>query len=145
MGRELMDNKFETHLYDRLSNSEVTLFFEKLENTEQLQFKSEVINLLSKGSDPDALAELQINWAEKKLTGFAKGDFTVNGKEISTDEEDKDFYPGWKGLIKEKAPGFLIALGELLYEPVNFRIKGNNRPLLKSSEQSITQSLKKVL
>ena len=127
MGRELKatDNN-ELVFYDKISDSEITLFYKNLTNTERLQFRTAVLNQLMKGAEPEDMNELQLQWAEKILTGINKGDFKVEGKQISSDEKDKDYYAGWKGLIKESAPEFLLALVDLVYDPISYRVTNSD-------------------
>lgn len=135
MGRELKSNSHnEAIFFDKISNSEITLFYKNLTNTERVKFRSAIVNKLMKGGETEELNEIQLQWAEKILSGFKKGNFLLDGKEISSNKKDKDYYAGWKGLIKESAPEFLIALSDLVYEPILLRTKGIKRPLLKSSE-----------
>ncbi len=50
------------------------------------------------------------------LEGFKKGTFGVEGKAISSDPGDPDFYEGWKEMITGAAPELLAVVARVAFD-----------------------------
>jgi hypothetical protein len=115
-------------IFDVLSGTKIKLFYRTPTTTDRIQYQSAALNLLTKTQKIEAMVELQINWAEKLLTGFRKGDFTFDEKAISSDQKDKDYYAGWFGVLKETAGDILLNFIKTVFGESSYVIKDEPRP-----------------
>lgn len=110
-------------IFDVASGSKIRLKYENPNTEERLQYNSDIVKSLSKNQDAKDALKVQLEYAEKKLTGFYEGDFGVNGKPISSDTESENYYQGWKGLIRETAGDILITFSKTIFGEPNYVVK----------------------
>ncbi|MFA5803667.1 MAG: hypothetical protein WC879_03395 [Melioribacteraceae bacterium] len=131
MARELKKSDLnEMTIFDVLSGTKIKLFYKTPTTSDRILYQSAILNLLTKTQKIESMVELQMNWAEKFLMGFRKGDFTLDEKEISSDAKDKDFYNGWFGVVKETAGDILLVFIKTLFGESSYVIKDEPRPFL---------------
>lgn len=124
-------DKNELLIFDNASGSKILLYYATPTTKERLEFNSEVLKALTETRDPLEAQKIQIDLALEKITGFRSGDFGYDGKEISSDTNDENYYAGWKGLLKETASDIIITVARTIYGEPNFVIK-NDKGDLKS-------------
>jgi len=95
-------------VFDKISGSTIELYYRSITSTERIQYKSAILNQLTKSNNIEDAIAMQLAWAEKIITGFKKGDFTLDGKIISSDPSDSDYYAGWFSILKEMATDILL-------------------------------------
>lgn len=131
MARELKKSDVnEMTIFDVLSGTKIKLFYKTPTTADRILYQSAILNLLTKTQKIESMVELQMNWAEKFITGFRKGDFTLDEKEISSDPKDKDHYAGWFGVLKETAGDILLVFIKSLFGESSYVIKDEPRPFL---------------
>lgn len=62
--------------------------------------------------------EMRLKFGLKVLEGFEKGTLSVDGKVISSDPGDVDFFPTWRELLQSAAPDIVSAIGAAAFEGV---------------------------
>jgi hypothetical protein len=131
MPRELKySEQNEITLFDSLSGTKIKLYYKTPTTQDRILYQSAALNILTKKNSFEEVINLQLSWAEKFITGFRKGDFTVEGKEISSDKNDSDYYPGWFGILKETASDILMNVIKTIFGESSFVIKEEPRPFV---------------
>ncbi len=97
-------------IFDKISGSNIEIYYRSITATDRIQYKSAVLNQLTKSNNIEDAIAMQLMWAEKIITGFRKGDFTLDGKVISSDPNDADYYQGWFSVLKETATDILLLI-----------------------------------
>lgn len=124
-------------VFDRASETKIKLFYRTPTTTERLLYRSAVINTLTKSKSAEEASKVQLEWADKLITGFREGDFGVDEKPISSDKESEHYYPGWRGLLKETAGDILILFAETILDRPSFVIK-DDEPFFSNASSSDT-------
>lgn len=119
-------------LFDKLSGTKIELHYRTVTSEDRIKYKSAVLNQLTKTQKIEDAANLQLAWAEKILTGFRKGDFTIDGKPISSNKADKEYYEGWFGVLKDTASDIILAFVETVLGETSFVLKDQPHPFEKS-------------
>lgn len=133
MAREL--KKTETNkmvLFDKLSGTKIELYYRTVTSDDRIKYKSAILNQLTKSQKIEDAVNLQLAWAEKIITGFKKGDFTIDGKPISANKTDKEYYEGWFGVLKETATDLILVLIETVLGETSFVVREQTVPFEKS-------------
>lgn len=125
-------DKNEMEIYDQLSGSRIIFFYKTIETSDHLKYRSKVLKLLTASQDTKEVQLFQIDNILEIITGFSKDSFERNGKPISSDPKDKNYYEGWKGMLKEKCGDLLLTANTILFEETNYHIKKNS-PLMMNS------------
>ena len=118
-------DKNELLIFDNMSGSKLLLYYSTPTTKDRLQYNSEVIQALTETRDPIAAQEIQIKHALKFISGFGKDCFALDGKPISANKEDPNYYPGWKGLLEETAADILLTFTKTILGESNFVIKND--------------------
>lgn len=126
-------NKNELTIYDKISDTKVTLFYRTPTTKERIQYKSALINTSLKSKELEEVMKVQINWAKELLTGFSEGSFCFDDKPISAVEDNANYNPGWKEIVAEGAADILLTFVEIVLDSPNYAIKGTEIPFVKSS------------
>jgi hypothetical protein len=66
--------------------------------------------------DKEAVIKARLWFGASILSGFEKGSFRKDGKLISSDPADPDFYPDWKKLLVNKRGDLVASLAFQVYE-----------------------------
>jgi hypothetical protein len=124
MPRELKSSdKNEFSIFDKFSGENILLFYRTPTTKEYIEYRVALINLATTQAEPAEITKTQIEWAKKIMTGFRTGDFMVGGKPISSNEKDKNYYQGWRGLLEETATDILLLLTHNILEESCYAIK----------------------
>jgi phenylpropionate dioxygenase-like ring-hydroxylating dioxygenase large terminal subunit len=133
MARELkLTDQNRIIVFDKLSGTRLEVYYRTVTSTDRIKYKSEILNLLTKSHDIEETINLQLIWAEKIITGFKKGDFTLEGKPISSDSTDSAYYQGWLAVLRETATDILLSIVETLLGEPSFVVRDNPLPFEKS-------------
>ncbi len=119
-------------LFDKLSGTRLELYYRTVTAEDRIKYKSAILDQLTKSRDMEEIINLQLVWSEKIITGFKKGDFTLEGKSISSNSEDSDYYQGWFSVLKETATDILLSIVETLLGESTFVVRENPLPFEKS-------------
>lgn len=106
-------------LMDKLSGGELEFYHRLPTNDERVAYDNAMTK--RKGAKVVVSRDYQITQAKygaRLLTGFKKGDFAVDGKAISSDQADPDFYPQWKNLLFRKRPDLLAHVARTIMSSV---------------------------
>lgn len=133
MPKDLSSNVInEFSVFDKPSQSTITLFYRKPKNAEFIQYQSALVNTAVKNKDSiDKVSETlntAVEWALKFITGFKKGSYVIDGKEISSDEKDVNYYPEWKELLRKEAFSELNTFVNVVLGEPNYVVKGDKLP-----------------
>ncbi len=133
MARELkMTDQNKIIVFDKLTGTRLEIYYSTITSTDRIKYKSEILNVLTKSHDLEESINLQLIWAEKKITGFRKGDFTLDGKQISSNSEDVDYYQGWFAVLKETATDILLSIIDTILGEPSYVVRDNPLPFEKS-------------
>jgi hypothetical protein len=108
----------ELEVDDRLSGSKLMLYYRMPTTSERVQYQRKLIKR-ERNKIKDNSYETRLEYGALILTGFRKGDFIVEGKTISSDPQDLDYYPTWKTLLNDTAADLLVALAFAVFESVS--------------------------
>jgi len=125
-------------IFDTATGSKIGYYYSSVTTEERLQFNSDFINEINKTKDIRSALEVQMNWAEKKLTGFREGDYCYDGKPISSDPENSNHYAGWKQLIRENDSDKLLSIAKILFGEPSFVIKEDSPNFFSKNSNGIT-------
>lgn len=93
-------------IIDSLTVTGIVLFYREPTTKEKIKYRSEQIQALHK-REFEKMFELQIEWAEKLLTGFSADAFVYDDKPISSDPSNKNYRKDWIELLKSNASDIL--------------------------------------
>lgn len=98
------------------ANGDKHKFFCKIPSLEdRIDYRRKV--LMSNDEDKvKSIMIARIEGALKILQGFEKGTLCVDGKVISSDSNDADYYSNWKELLRENCVDILEAIAIKMYE-----------------------------
>lgn len=103
---------------DGRTNKTVTLFYDPPSNNHILRWQ-EFINRGKKNKkgvlDQAVFAKACFKFGAEILSGFKTGYFVKGGVFISTDPDDKDYYPGWKELVLKRRGDLVMHLGMQIF------------------------------
>ncbi|HAV56607.1 MAG TPA: hypothetical protein DCX45_03595 [Acinetobacter junii] len=123
--------KNELLIFDNASGSRILIYYSTPTTKDRLQFNSLVLQALTETRDAEKAQEVQISLALEKITGFGENCFVYDGKQISSNKEDENYYAGWRSLLKETAADILITFARTIFAEPNFVLK-NDKGDLKS-------------
>ena len=116
-------DKNEMGIYDQLSGSKIIFYYKTVETSDHLKYRGKVLKLLTATQDTKEVQLFQMDNILEFITGFSEGSFERNGKPISSDKENKkNYYEGWKGMLKEKCGDLLLTANSVLFEETNYHI-----------------------
>ena len=124
--------KNEIHIYDKLGGANIIFYHRTVTSSDRLRYKSLTIEKLNAGVKMENIVEEQLDFVLEFITGVSEGAFGVNNKPISSDEKNKNYYEGWKAVIREKASDVLETVKTILFDETNFLIKKNSTLLMNS-------------
>jgi len=119
MPRSLTKKPNKMSLYDRLSDSDIELFYRFPTTKEQIDYDNSS-SKRKRNKVTSTIGETRITYGERILTGIGDTSFTVekDGKNVPLhSREDSDWYdPEWKALVKEMASDILSKFAFLVFE-----------------------------
>ncbi|MCE5212103.1 MAG: hypothetical protein LLG40_11160 [Deltaproteobacteria bacterium] len=127
MGRRLCLNGCEMTFYDKISDTNITLFYDLPETEDRIKYQNEQV--VREGNKiKSVLGETRQKYGLKILTGFKKGNFeNAAGQPISSDKNDKEYDPNWKKLITDNASDIIEMLAVTVFEvPLTRMAKAEN-------------------
>lgn len=133
MARDIAaSDKNEMGIYDQLSGSKIIFYYKTVETSDHLKYRGKVLKILTTTQETKEVQLFQIDNILEFITGFGEDSFERNGKSISSDPKKKNYYEGWKGMLKEKCGDLLLTANTVLFEETNYHIKKNS-PLMMNS------------
>ena len=124
--------KNEINIFDKLGGTNIIFYHRTVNSSDRLRYKGLTIEKLNAGGKMEDIVEEQLDFVLEFITGVSEGAFGVNNKPISSDPQNKNYYEGWKAVIREKASDLLETVKTVLFDETNFLIKKNST-LLKNS------------
>ena len=118
--------KNEVHIYDKLGGTNIIFYHRTVNSSDRLRYKGLTIEKLNAGVKMEDIVEVQLDYVLEFITGVSERAFSVNNKPISSDQKNKNYYEGWKGVIREKASDLLETVKAVLFDETNFLIKKNS-------------------
>ena len=103
-------------VFDSLTGTKIKLFYRTPTTKERLKYKSDIVNTLTKTKSVEEGTKMQLQWAKELITGFRQGDFGYDGKAISPNKDDENYYQAWKSLMEETASDILLAFIETVMD-----------------------------
>lgn len=140
---ELSIREYKAEIYLRRFDLTVTLFYRNPVTEERIGYSREIV--IRQGDEIiDQTIETRLKYGKLICTGFEKGLFSFEGKEISSNKNDENFMPDWKDIIENGNADLFIALGMTVFESAALAAGGNKAlPLVKNSEGGKTNALPK--
>jgi len=119
MARELSDELCRLVMSDRISDSDLELFYEPATPEEKIAFDNAYIKRSGR-KVKNIIGETRMKFGAKKLKGIGDKSFVVkkDGKKVPLhSREDSEFYdPGWKAVVVKMAPDVVSALASHIFE-----------------------------
>ena len=113
----------ELTLRDAKSGGECTFLYRDLETEDLVEYRS--LAYKKQGAKVKInVTKAQIHMALKVITGFKTGFFALNGKAISSEPTNSEYYEQWRQLLKRKAPDLLVVFCVAIFD--GNAVKGNN-------------------
>ena len=135
--------KNEIHIFDKLGGTNIIFYHRTVNSSDRLHYKSLTIEKLNAGVKMEDIVEEQLDFVLDFITGFSAGAFSINDKPISSDPKKKNYYEGWRAVIREKASDLLETFKNILFDETNFIIKKNSALLMKSGNGEMPGRRKK--
>lgn len=124
--------KNEIHIFDKLGGTNIIFYHRTVNSSDRLHYKSLTIEKINAGVKMEEIVEQQLDFVLDFITGVSDGAFGVNNKPISSDSKKKNYYEGWKAIMREKASDLLETVKIVLFDETNFLIKKNSTLLMNS-------------
>jgi len=124
--------KNEIHIYDKADGENKIFYHKTVISSDRLKYRSLTIKALNGGAKMEDVMEMQLDFTLDFITGFSGNAFGVNEKPISSNPKDKNYYEGWRGVVREKASDLLETAKLFLFDETNFLIKKNSTLLMNS-------------
>ena len=116
MPRDLTNSeKNELVIYDSISQADITFYYRMPTNTERIQFDADSFTGKGKKVKPQS-AYAQMKYGARILTGIKDGDFSKDGKNISSEKDSPDFVENWKELVQAAAGDLVQLLGRTIFQ-----------------------------
>ena len=128
MARELKrsDNN-KLRIADTRSGSEIMLFYRNPTTDEEVSYRDGLFTLQGKKTVYKPY-ESRLALGQKIVTGFREGDFSVDGKPLSSDPTSPSYYADWKQLLVDTASDLLMALATAVFEGALLVEDGKDNP-----------------
>ena len=119
MARELTSEKLKLTFYDRLSDSDLELFYRLPTTEEQIKYDNSLMTR-NRNKVSTAIGEARMKFGAKILTGIGDNSFVheKEGKVVPLhSREDSDHYEAdWKEIVVRLAPDVVSKLGFVVFE-----------------------------
>ena len=138
MPREIKSNdRNEIKLDDIVTGEEVTLFYRTPTTKERLVYDASSFE--KKGGKIISLVhQTRQKFGLKILTGFKKGCLACDGKLISSDPQDPDYYAEWKNEFQNTCGDLIKFMAVVVFEGVQLA-GGSEEPEPMNDEESIEE------
>jgi len=135
MGRTLNDENCEMTFKDKISNSNITVYYRLPESEERIAY-SNALTTRSGNQIKNTVGEARRKYGTSILTGFKDGSFDRGkGRPISSDPASSHYEPAWKAFVKKYALDVIELLAVMVFEaslsnvdPENDEPKGEEGP-----------------
>ncbi|MEN6477856.1 MAG: hypothetical protein ABFC75_07710 [Rectinema sp.] len=107
--RDLAAEKFVAEITDGRSGDTHELYYRQPSNEEIAAYQARLVTRRGNKLTMN-IHETRLKYGAKILTGFKKGTIGLNGRAISSEEIDPDYYADWKKVLVEKAPDLVCAV-----------------------------------
>jgi len=120
MPRLLSDQPCELLIYDKISNSEITLYYQLPTTKDRVAYLNEHVSR-TRRKFSTSIGEPKVKWGKKIVSGFADGDFEIPGpdgrpKPIASDPSSPNYDAQWKDHLEKYAADILIALAAHVFD-----------------------------
>ncbi len=115
MPRELSDKPCEITFYDRISDSEITLYYRLPTTDERVKYSNSLITRRGNKISSNVGAA-RIKYGADILLGFKEGAFATEKGIISSDKASPKYDPNWKSTVQKYAPDVIENLAILAFE-----------------------------
>lgn len=119
MARRECDGRNSVRLRDNLSNSDIVLYYRLPTTSERQEYHN--ASVVRRKNDVEVLTtKARLESGMKILTGFEVGSFErkVGGEyvQFSSDEDDPDFFSGWREWVRENANDLVILMAARVFD-----------------------------
>lgn len=115
MARDLTkSDKNTVRIFDGLSDSEIVLFYRTPTSEDLFGYQTNIVRREGKKFRPRP--ETRLKYALRIITGIREGDFTIEGKPLSSEEGNGSYREDWKELLGEFAPDILDVFARRIFE-----------------------------
>lgn len=116
MPRTLSSGQCELTFYDKLSGSNITLFYRIPTAEEQIKYINSQVTRNGRKIE-STMGENRLDGGLKILLGFKEGAFeNEKGKLISSDPQSANYNEKWKDLVSTFAPDVIARLAMVVFE-----------------------------
>lgn len=130
---ELNAEKKIVTILDAQSGEQIGFIIKVIKSDDQIKYRSETVDILTKKKNPADLYDLKTRWGEKIILGIQNEYFSVDGKPISTEKEKENYYAGWFTLLKENRIDLVWKVVDYAFGEMNVVVKEEQLPFVKSS------------
>ena len=120
-------------IFDAQTGKQVQFITNVIETDEHINYRSELIDVISKKKDAGEVYRFKLRWAEKIITGIQGDYFTIEGKPISSDKNVENYFAEWFAIIKRKRPDLLWKIVDHVFGENNIIVKEEQIPFVNSS------------
>lgn len=103
-----------------------TLYYRNPTTSERVQFER-MAHQMKKNRFVNNGAQARLEFGAKIVTGFNDGDYTVDGRPISSDPASENYRADWKELLEAGAADHLSALGMAVFQGAQIEEDEENR------------------
>ncbi|UJX43035.1 hypothetical protein K9F62_10300 [Desulfovibrio sp. JY] len=118
MPREAFPDRNVVEVYDTLSDTEMEFYCDIPTDAQRLAWSNAAERKGRKIVITAKTFKKQTMLAAEITNGFRKGDHTVHGSVISSDESDPAYYKDWKPMMIKQMPDILRAVGQKMFASV---------------------------
>ena len=141
--RDLAESdKNEISVFDISTQQKVTYYHKTIKTDDHLAFNSLTFKKAQETTNITEIQQAQIDFLLNYITGFEEDYFCINGKPISSDKDNKNYNPGWKGILRDAVGDQLLSIMEILFSKSNYILKKNS-PLMMNSKSGTMPGQKK--
>lgn len=115
MPRELFPERNVVEVYDSFSGTEMEFYCLTPTDAQRLQWNNAAERKGKKIVITERTLKKQTRLSAEIITGFRKGDHTVHGAAISSDEADPAFFKDWKPALVQAMPDVLRTVGQKMF------------------------------
>jgi hypothetical protein len=120
--RDLHATKNILEIVDPISGDVHEIYYRTPTNSERIAYAGALIR--REGRKIRLRADtysINVQYGLDVITGFKKGTIGYNGKKISSDVMDPDFFENWKELLAQSAPEIAAAVGQTVFAGARVR------------------------
>ena len=114
--RVLGNDRIKILIQDGITKDTHTLYCREPTTEEKIKYRIELIQMKDGKVDAENLFKTRIKYASMVLIGFEKGTLKYDGKIISSDPNDSDYYAEWKSLFEKYLSDILELIAQKIFE-----------------------------